>query len=321
MNKIFPICSALLLCSVFITGCVTPKVVTPTRSVDVHPYRGNVSFLASDPAVGRNVVHQVQGRSQNKSLAVAMKLSVPGTGIMSFTKSEPAPGRFSPQHLELRTGDPADLLLSTGVYPFDLRNSVDSSPVLSGLFLVYNLSEDAQFVTLGADPEGDRILDPALIREVRREGKLVRFTMTMDGAPILTYFLGNRPEVDLKPRGQTTALVDFSEVPGITELIVNGVKQDSYDVTLPIYRQERDANRVYQDVLNQYRFRMTAGGREYEGIIRMRGDALETRFTRLVCAFPEELMTNAAAGALSRFTLNTQKEDLPLLEISFGLAR
>lgn len=313
--------SCFLVLLGILTGCTTTQVTRPTRRVDVHPYRGDVGFLTSDPAISGSIVQQVQGRSQNKSLAVAMKISHPDDGVMSFTKSEPVPGRVSAEHLELRMDAPADLLLSTGVYPFDLRASIDSTPSLSGLILVYNLSEDANFVTLGADPEGDLILNPALIREARVEGKFVRFTMSMDGAPILTYFLGNRPETDLRPRGQTTAMLDFSKVPGITELVVNGIRRDTFIATLPIYRVERDANRVDQTILTQHRFRMTAGGREYQGLIRMRGDSMETRFTRLLCAFPEDLMTNAAAGALSRFTLNTQEGEKALLEISFGLAR
>lgn len=198
--------------------------------------------------------------------------------------------------------DPADQEVNTvrfrsGVYPFELKQGKDTWR--TGAMMFYNIDKTLGLAKLGL---GNKvILDPRLVDQAGK-GRLGKYTMKFDDKEVLTYWVGNRKQLFV---GGTisTVEVDFSWIPGISELLINGKPVEGFSRQLDVTSLVKDAQGRFQLVPVEYKIEFTVQGKTYRGYLQKLKDNEYTAFVKIPCTIPPELLLAADQGTVSRFSV------------------
>lgn len=196
---------------------------------------------------------------------------------------------------------------AAGVYPFELARTADRKVMLTGALMVYNVDNSVGLATIGKTDD-TMLFNQEMLRKAYN-GNLSRYTIALDSKDIVTYWLGNR--TSSYRGGSPTVELDFSAIPGISELRVNGRHIKQFLCTVPVFRTVQQMTETYPrrrvsvNVGLEHRIEFTANGKRYKGFVRKLVDNEFTAFVRIPCAIPQSLLDAAAAGTISRFTIQS----------------
>jgi hypothetical protein len=296
---------AATVCSCTTTAKKNRLTVRPTR-------RQSYGFVAGHEQLGRSR-HEIYPTvvQASEDMRVQLAVSNPGQGFLVFhgTRTPPIDLSLHPEYI---------LTLEPGAYPFEIRQTrAATSTMLSGAIFVHNVTRTLSLATLGKTPDTLTFAADA-VREAE-QGKIAYYTLKFDESPVVSYFIGNR--TDPFAGGAPTAQLDFSGNPGISELAINGKRQKSLVVVLPIfaYQEGRDAqnNRRTTTMPTEYKFQMKCGKYAYHGFLRLLAADEYTAFVKLDCRIPENLLEQARKGTVAQYTIRSMDgQDIAQMQLS-----
>lgn len=229
-------------------------------------------------------------------------------------------------------GGKIDLRFASGVYPFQLFGAQKDSkgksvsdcsklnnPEFSGAFAFYNNDKDMEIVTFGRAE--DTFLVSSKVLDKVRDGLLGSHTISFDGKPRITYWVGNRRELD--KGGDPTVELDFGKA-NLASLKLDDKKVDGATTAVAVFAPPSGPTGSGRVRLEHRLYMRTANGTEYEGYIRDLKDNEFTAFMRVPCDIPQDLFDAAARGTVSKYDVNYKNEngdEVKIAQIVFGLKR
>lgn len=245
--------------------------------------------------------HPIYGQHQ-ESVYNPLKMNATDSAKVVFTNPTGTSVKFrNGGTIQILDGStPRVVELLSGVYPFQIAKSIDRTTMLSGAMMVYNMDRTTALATLGKTEE-TRLFNDELFRKAT-QGQLATYTISFDGKEIITYWLGNRRELDAG--GMPTVELDFSETPGITQLKIGSAKPKDFVQTVPVYTVRKEDG-IEQQYPAEYSIQFACGNRQYHGYIRNLKDNEFTAFVRIPCAIPEKLLDAASRGTVSKFKVQS----------------
>jgi hypothetical protein len=227
-------------------------------------------------------------------------------------------------------GNEQNLHFMEGVYPFQIFEAkVNGSAInlncsayykdrkYTGALAFYNYNDDIEFATFGRNKDTELISPDVLAKA--DSGLLGFHTITFDGLPRISYWVGNRS--DAYKSGSPTVELDFSAV-NLKEVRINGKLASNGKAVLPVFKpstglpvSEKEKHKIYM---------RTHEGIEYEGYIKDLDSNEFTAFMKIPCDLPKSLFDAASKGTVAKFDItskNSNGNESKLGQILFGLKR
>lgn len=326
MNTIFKTATlTIIAASTALTGCggVNKGFVKDVRPSD-YPYY----FIAKHEDLGAHtgVMYPVQGHVQTAKVYQAHIGQPSDNHVICFDQNTQA----WQIPIKDQKGIEQSLHFMEGVYPFQIfeAKKIGSSVNLNcsayykdrkytGAIAFYNYNDDIEFATFGRNKETELISPDVLAKA--DAGLLGFHTITFDGLPRISYWVGNR--TDAYKSGAPTVELDFSAV-NLKEVRVNGKLATNGKAVLPVFKPynglpvlEKEKHKIYM---------RTHDGVEYEGYIKDLDSNEFTAFMKIPCDLPKSLFEAASKGTVAKFDItskNSNGNESKLGQILFGLKR
>jgi len=291
--------AAIMVSVAAVVGCQTIALSTSAKRVSPS-HTSKLPFLQSE-AQYAPIAKEVYGYDSSSRDELSIVFTMPPQGEITFF------GRMR----TTKVIDPTDtqpVKFAEGVYPFQIKKTGKKTPYVSGAMAVYGLNKMISLSTIGL-AEDTQMFNMDMVSKAR-SGILAEYTITFDGQDIVTYWMGNRRSLDLRG-GTPTAELDFSKVPGISELKVGQWVVRGYVTKVDTVKtrrvRERDAQgRVIMKTANEpnsVEFTMTCDGKNFRGYIQNMVHSKFTTFMRIPCAIPQSLLDAASRGTVAKYTI------------------
>ena len=298
-------CVSVVLLAFFPLGCTNTSTVNQTF-VGYPFIKEDAKWSEYHSVVYRN--SRVPGRK------IAVHVSSPE----DFTLSSRS---FRTRTIDEKTMDKA-IKLGAGVYPFTLKKGKSKDAQYCGAIMVFGVDETMELAAFGKNVDTEIFREDFL--KNAKSGILMNYTQTLDDKPVFTYWLGNRR--NLYTGGAPNVEVDFSQISGLKELEINNRKYKKKWAVLDVY--DKPQLRYYQGYMprlikKKHEFQMVMDDdTAFRGYIRNLVANASTAFVRIPCSIPKDLLSAAANGTVSNFTVYLEEGDeakTPVAEIVFGL--
>jgi len=273
--------------------------ITTSSRVNLSPTSMRYYFL-EEKSKYQQIAYQVYpDKPPSKPLKVAVAVQYPDKGILKFLGYSTAPS------LDLTLQDTYTLIVKSGVYPFQILKSIGKRPQFSGAIVIYNMTKELSLATLGLTPE-TTIFNQSMLKKAKN-GVLGKYTVEFDEEPVLTYWIGNRKKPHIG--GKPTVELDFSKIPGITELKIAGTTAKSFIREVEVYDIKKQKSGYIEYNHKEYPFTMKIGGYSYKGFIRTLNANESTSFVRVNCSIPEDLLASARQGTVSKYLIKSEDDE------------
>lgn len=256
------------------------------------------TFIKNHATLSKYYSSVYSSMPSRKGLQANLVFTQPKTGLIRFG---------GPSTINIDKRGQTSIPFAVGVYPFDLARTSDKKVILTGALMVYNVDNTVGLATIGKTVD-TLLFNEEMLRKAQN-GHLSRYTIALDSKDVVTYWLGNRTSP--YRGGIPTVELDFSAIPGISELKVNGRRKDQFLSTVAVFKTELGISRtlprqrVLVNIGLEHRIEFTANGKRYQGFVRKLVDNEFTAFVRIPCSIPQSLLDAAAAGTISRFTIQS----------------
>jgi hypothetical protein len=272
-------------------------------------------FIFSEKYLSLGNIYTIYSK-ESDGFKLSAYMSAPAKTLMKFKENS--------DEYPIPDVDGRSLKLATGVYPFEITPfpTVDAGMPkdshLSGAMVVFNLDNTVELASFGKSLE-TKLFKPEMI-EKALNGALTEGIVSFDDKPRILYWFGNRKNMFFG--GNSTAEVDFSKNPGISELKINGNKVEDFIGQVDIFNMVKNGNTINKVKRENEFYLKFSNGKAFKGYIRNIEENATTAFVRIPCTIPQNLLDAAVNGTISKLKIHSdgpQKETIA--EVVFGFTQ